>query len=87
MVICMVIGCSNRSDQYPDHDEFSFHRIPTVSGHQREEDFELKKERRDSYLAAISREDLDIISLDNYRICSAHFVTGKPASLYEKNMS
>jgi len=80
----VVVGCSHRSDRYPDRDEFSFHRIPAVSGHQGEEDYELRKERRDGYLAAISREDLNITSLDNYRICSAHFVTGKPASLYEK---
>ena len=84
MVICVVIGCSNRSDRFPDCELVSFHRIPAVSDHQGEKDYELRKERRDGYLRAISREDLDIRSLDKYRICSAHFVTGKPASLYEK---
>ena len=59
------------------------HRIPAVSDHQGAEDFDIRKRRRDGYLAAISREDLDYNSLDKYRICSRHFITGKPAFLYE----
>ena len=34
-------------------------------------------------MAAISREGLDVNSLDEYRICSRHFVGGKPADLYD----
>ena len=85
MVISIVIGCSNCSDRYPDCEVFSFHRIPAVSDYQGKKDYELRKERRDGYLRAISREDLDIRSLDNYRICSAHFVTGKPAFMSRKH--
>ena len=80
MVICVVVGCSKRSDRDKD---FWFYRIPAVSDHQGTEDFDLRKRRRDGYLAAISREDLDYNSLGNYRICSRHFITGKPTSLYE----
>ena len=36
-------------------------------------------------MAAISREDLDTKALDKYRICSKHFVSEKPAYLYDIN--
>jgi len=56
MVLCMVIGCSNRSD----HDKHvSDHRLPAVSDHQGIEDFKLRKRRRDGYLAAVSRDDIN----------------------------
>ena len=74
MVICVVIGCSNRSGR---DKEFSYFRIPAVTDHQGKEDLELRKKRRDGYLAAISREDIDVDSLDKYRICSKHFEGGK----------
>ena len=80
MVICVVIGCSNRSGR---DKEFSYFRIPAVTDHQGKEDLELRKKRRDGYLAAISREDIDVDSLDKYRICSKHFEGGKPAELYD----
>ena len=53
MVICVVVGCSKRSDRDKD---FLFYRIPAVSDHQGKEDFDLRKRRRDGYLVAISRE-------------------------------
>ena len=58
MVICVVVGCSKRSGRDKD---VSFYRIPAVSGHQGAQDFDLRKRRRDGYLAAISREDLSTI--------------------------
>ena len=39
----------------------------------RKKDFELRKKKRDSYLAAISRKDIDTTALYKYRICSRHF--------------
>ena len=32
-------------------------------------------------MAAISREDLDVKALGKYRVCSCHFLSGKPAAL------
>ena len=32
-------------------------------------------------MAAISREDLDVKALGKYRVCSCHFLSGKPATL------
>ena len=76
----MVIGCSNRSDR--DKHVF-YHRLPAVSDHQRIEDFKLQKRRRDGYLAAVSRDDINYDSLDEYQIFSRHFKSGKPAALYD----
>ena len=52
-------------------------------------DLELSTKRRDGYLAAISRDDLTVDMLENsdYRVCSEHFVDGKPAKLYEYTKS
>ena len=79
-VLCVVIGCSNRSERDKD---VSYHRLPAVSDHQGIEDFILRKWRRDGHLAAISREDINYDCLDEYQICSWHFKSGKLASLYD----
>ena len=84
MVICAVIGCSARFER----DKWlSFHRFPVLMKRFGEKDFELRKKRLDGYLAAISREDIDpkLIEEHDYRICSRHFVLGKPVELYEIN--
>jgi len=36
----------------------------------------------DGFLAAISREDLDLNVLHKYKVCEGHFHSGKPAYLY-----
>ena len=88
MVICVIVGCSNRSDRKsdrdtPDEDKVRFFSIPAVTYHQGKDDYELRKKRRDGFLAAISREDLDINALDKYKICSKHFISKRPAYLYD----
>ena len=84
MVICVVVGCANRSDCCgQDSDRVRFFSIPTVSCHQGKEDFESRKKRRDGFLAAISREDLNTKALHNYKICSDHFVSKRPTYLYD----
>jgi len=74
-----VHNCSNRSNR----DKEFYCRIRAVTDYQGKEDLELRKKRRDGYLAAISREDIDIDALDKYRICLKHFEGGKPAELYD----
>ena len=81
MVLCVMIGCSKRSDRDKD---VSFFRIPSVLTHLGKKDYELSKRRRDGFLAAISREDLTESILRNGRVCSRHFVSGKPADLYDE---
>ena len=84
MVICVVIGCSNRSNGKKHDKRVTFHRIPTVTSHYGKQEFELTERRRAGYLAAISREDLDVNKLENYRICLKHFVSGWPASTWDE---
>ena len=79
MVICVVYGCSNHSGR---DKHISFYRIPAVSFHKGQQDYELKKSE-EQVLAAISRRDVEAESLDSWRVCSRHFASGKPADLYD----
>ena len=87
MVQCVVFGCNNRSDSESDKG-ISFYRIPAVTDREEKADYELRKLRRDGYLAAINRKNLDLQRLDKYRICERHFISGiisgSPASLYDR---
>jgi len=60
MVICVVIGCSNRSDRNKD---VSYYRIPVVmekyGKKPNKRRLELSKKCQAGYLAAISRKDID----------------------------
>jgi len=82
MVMCVVIGCSKRSGRDKD---VSFYRIPKIVTHRGKQEYELTKKRRAGFLAAISREGLeDSRVLEDNRICSRHFISGKPAYLYDE---
>ena len=78
----MVIGCSKRSGRDKD---VSFFRIPVIINNRSDQERNLSKKRRDGYLAAISRDDLTDRILENDRICSRHFISGKPANLFDVN--
>ena len=73
MVICAIVGCSNRSGR----DNVTFHRLPAVVKHQGPQMLEITSERRKAWLAAISREDLKGEKLKNVFVSSCHFVNGK----------
>ena len=83
MVLCVVVGCNNRSDSEADKG-ISFYRIPAVTDREGIADYQLRKLRREGYLAAINRKNLDLEQLDNYRICERHFISGSPAKLYDR---
>ena len=55
MVLCIVIGCSNRSCHAKD---VPFYRIPKIITYWSPRDYELTKKGRDGFLAAIVRDDL-----------------------------
>ena len=57
MVICVVICCSNRSDGVK---RISFYRVPALTSHYGEREIELSMRRRAAFLAATSREDLNV---------------------------
>ena len=80
MVICVVIGCSKRSDR---DKGISFYRIPTVVTSRSTKELELSQRRRRGFLSAISRADLSDKQACSSRICSRHFISGKPAYLFD----
>jgi len=76
----VILGCSKRSGRDKD---VSFFRLPKVVSNKGEEIYSLSKRRRDGFLAAISRVGLTDTILKNDRICSRHFISGKPADLLD----
>ena len=72
MVLCSIVGCSNRSGR----DKVSYHRLPAIIYHQGEQMLAISTERRRASLAAISRVDLTEDGLHNVYVCSRHFVEG-----------
>ena len=76
---CAVIGCSNRADRDKNK---SFFRLPSVITHQGPSTEKLSSRRQREWLAAIKRD----IKKSNYtftRVCSDHFITGSPSTLYD----
>ncbi len=81
MVLCIVVGCTKRSGRDKD---VSFYRIPKIMSSRGTRNLELSKKRRAGYLGAISRKDMTEKIMVNDRICSRHFVDGKPAPLEDE---
>ena len=77
---CAVVGCSSRSNR---DKEKSFYRLPAVITNQGKQTQELSERRRRSWLAAIRRKDIKSESYAYMRVCSEHFVSGKPSKLYD----
>ena len=82
MVLCVVFGCSKRSGRDKD---VSFFRIPKVITTKGKELEKLSRKRREGFLAAVRRSDLTEKIISNDRICSRHFLSGKPACLIDEN--
>ena len=61
----------------------SFYRLPAIITREGVKTAELSERRRTSWLAAIKREDIKPESYPHIRVCSDHFINGKPASLYD----
>ncbi|XP_060578256.1 uncharacterized protein LOC132735330 [Ruditapes philippinarum] len=79
VVSCWVQGCFNTAG---DSVKRSFHYIPKIREHEGLQTKELSTERRRVWLANINRKAHPTPST---RICSAHFISGKPADLYDKS--
>nr|XP_047146612.1 uncharacterized protein LOC101235303 [Hydra vulgaris] len=78
---CAVFGCSNRSNREKGK---SFFRLPKVACNQGDDGKILSKERRQKWINAINRVG-NYPDILHTRICSDHFITGKPASLFSQN--
>ncbi|XP_072146021.1 uncharacterized protein [Dermacentor andersoni] len=86
MVNCAVYGCSNRSKNKPNDENFQplgFYVVPKVKEGQCLRTAELSSRRRALWLSRIRRKDLDELAT-HYRVCGAHFITGRPAYLMDE---
>ncbi|PFX14832.1 hypothetical protein AWC38_SpisGene17387 [Stylophora pistillata] len=81
MVLCMVVGCGNRSGR---DKGIYFARVPSVVTNQGEEAEILSQERRSRWISAISRADLTDEILYNDRVCGRHFVSGQAAKAWDR---
>ncbi len=70
-----AVRCSNRSGRDKD---VSFYRVPEVIVSRGKQVYEVIKA---GFLAAIARDSLKKTILEKDKICSKHFVSGKPAFL------
>ncbi|XP_066303870.1 uncharacterized protein [Branchiostoma lanceolatum] len=80
-VLCAVYGCGHNSKR---DKGYSYHRIPKMIESQGEKTRLLSEERRRVWLANINRSLADLTPSKSTfsRVCSLHFISGKPASLY-----
>ncbi|KAH7945050.1 hypothetical protein HPB49_005633 [Dermacentor silvarum] len=88
MVMCMIFGCSNRSETREKKKKTTngnFFSLPKIVVNQCERTKALSTKRRSVYiwLARINRANLDI-EKRNLRVCGAHFIAGKPAKLFDE---
>ncbi|KAH7967492.1 hypothetical protein HPB49_025211 [Dermacentor silvarum] len=85
MVMCIIFGCSNRSDTRGRKKSTisNFFSLPKIVENQCERTKALSTKRRSLWLARIKRANLDIENR-NLRVCGAHFVAGKPAKLFDE---
>lgn len=79
---CAVIGCSSRSGK--GNEGVSFFRIPQVRSRLGNDYQELQKIRRMKWILALRRKDITEKKLEHFRICSKHFLKGKPADLLNR---
>ena len=78
MAIC-VVGCTNK----PDKDSpLGFHYIPRILTKHGEDSLILSTERRNKWFSVIRRSDINVYAL-HHIVCSVHFLSGKPAALFE----
>lgn len=70
--VCIVVGCSSRSNREVD---LSFFRVPPGTD-RRGVVVPSKVDQRQKWIAALQRANLPEATLKYGRICSKHFVTG-----------
>ncbi|KAK9964741.1 hypothetical protein ABG768_005886 [Culter alburnus] len=78
-MICVVIGCTNRSNRETTK---SFYRVPKVVAHRGETWKKLTEKRREKWLENLYLRSSGAESA-NARVCSDHFVKGCPSALNE----
>ena len=81
MVLCIIGNCGSKSGQ----GSIRFYCVPAIITNQGEEFEELTRERRNLWISAIDRADLKTKNvLQNKRVWSRHFVSGRPAVNWDR---
>ncbi|KAK2561957.1 hypothetical protein P5673_015384 [Acropora cervicornis] len=81
VVLCIIGNCGSKSGR----DSIRFYSVPSIITNQGEEFEELTRERRNLWISAIDRADLKTKNvLKNERVCSRHFVSGRPAANWDR---
>ncbi|XP_019861511.1 PREDICTED: THAP domain-containing protein 5-like [Amphimedon queenslandica] len=75
VVSCCIVNCTNRAQK---GNKQRFYRIPKVIQHLGEQTKDLTERRRAKWLSRINRKDW--YPSDHDRVCSDHFLSGKPSS-------
>ena len=82
MVHCIIVGCSSNSRK---DTAIGFFRLPSIVDKEGEEAEELSRERREKWILAISRDDIQWKNvLKNERVCGRHFESGRPAAAWDR---
>ena len=71
--VCAIVGCSNRSDREKGR---SYFHLPKITQKQDGKGRILSKRRRERWVNAISRSDLNL-GTHYTPVCSDHFISGK----------
>lgn len=79
-MFCAIIGCGNRGMRDKSK---SFYCLPAIIECEGEKTRELSENRRRCWLAAINRADIKPENYPYLRVCSDHFIKGKPSPLYD----
>ncbi|XP_033217289.1 uncharacterized protein LOC117173010 isoform X1 [Belonocnema kinseyi] len=89
---CFVVGCTNKHGR---DRGISFHKIPTIIQETNkkyarpgglytfQQKIEFSKIRQEQWISAINRGPLSESQIRNATICSNHFISGRPAELYD----
>ena len=75
--LCAMVGCGNRSNR---DRNVSFYRLPSIRASSKQAIRDVSERRRE-WLSAINRSDIPASSYEHVRVCSRHFILGKPAEL------
>ena len=81
-----MVNCGNKTGKKSNTEQgIKFYRVPAVLTDEGELIEKLTAERRRKWISAISREDLKEKKLSDDRVCSVHFVSGKPAKNWDRH--
>ena len=82
MVHCIIVGCSSNSRKDTTK---GFFTLPFIVDKQGEEAEELSRERREKWILAIGRDNIQWKNvLKNERVCGRHFESGRSTAAWDR---